>query len=79
MIYKNLRELNSLLSKSLFSAATKDIKQGEIVIRERPLLSGPNGLMGLWPVCLACFRTVTTVYVCPNCNWPMCDAECAQV
>ncbi|CAK1587155.1 unnamed protein product [Parnassius mnemosyne] len=62
--------------------ATRDIKQGEIILKEKPAVVGPG--MSCTAHCLACGKKLTPIeieekfdyYKCPQCNWPMCGPEC---
>lgn len=52
--------------------ATRDIKQGEVVLREAPLLQGPSQVTG--PVCLGCLQGISqhNSEPCDKCGWPLC-------
>ena len=54
--------------------ATRDIKAGEIIIDESAIMLGPKQITE--PVCLTCYRPVDGSYMCSNCGFPMCDADC---
>lgn len=63
--------------------ATRDIKQGETILKEKAAIVGPKMLC--YPTCLSCYKRVhasrqtdgtTDYYKCTSCNWPMCDAKC---
>lgn len=63
---------------------TRDIQEGEIVLKEAPLISGPHfgrnsPHSGQWPICLACFREVRSTYNCSKCGWPLCGNKCENV
>lgn len=55
--------------------AARDIKAGEVVIRESPLLVGPSQVTG--PVCLGCMKGLTAANSepCALCGWPLCKKE----
>jgi len=59
-----------------YLVATRDLKPGEMIISETPLVIGPQAVTP--PVCLACYKPVTNKYVCPKCGWPMCNEKCAK-
>ncbi|VVC43205.1 Zinc finger, MYND-type [Cinara cedri] len=54
--------------------AARDIKAGEVLLEERPLVVGPKA--GSPPVCLACYAPVTDGRTCSACGWPVCGARC---
>jgi hypothetical protein len=58
-----------------YCIATRDIQPCELILREEPAAVGPYKKTN--PVCLQCFKKVDGSYLCPRCNFPMCDAECA--
>ena len=59
--------------------ASRDIQQGEIILKENPIIQGPK-IVSL-PSCLGCGRRINTedrtkVYKCSNCGWPLCGPHC---
>jgi len=58
-----------------YLVATRDLKPGEMIISETPLVMGPQAVT--IPVCLACYKPATNKYTC-KCGWPMCNATCAK-
>ncbi|XP_041982341.1 SET domain-containing protein SmydA-8 [Aricia agestis] len=64
--------------------ATRDIKQGEIILKEKPAVIGPK--ISCTPQCLTCGKKLSPMqvgntldfYKCSLCNWPMCDSVCEQ-
>lgn len=64
--------------------ATRDIKQGETILKEKPAVVGPR--MASTAHCLSCGKKLSPTlieenldyYKCPLCNWPMCGPECAK-
>ncbi|KAG8322786.1 hypothetical protein J6590_015777 [Homalodisca vitripennis] len=59
--------------------ATRDIKAGEVVLRESPLLQGPSQVTG--PVCLSCLQAISqhNSEPCDKCGWPLCrKPSCRQ-
>lgn len=59
--------------------ATRDIKCGELILQEKPLIYGPKIISV--PVCLGCHRQLTAsykenYYKCRKCNWPLCSSDC---
>jgi len=59
-----------------FLVATRDLKPGEMIISETPLVMGPQAVT--IPVCLACYKPATNKYLCPKCGWPLCNSSCAK-
>ncbi|XP_030026011.1 SET domain-containing protein SmydA-8 [Manduca sexta] len=62
--------------------ATRDIKQGEMILKEKPAVIGPRITS---PVhCLACGKKLEPLdstydfYKCTTCQWPMCGPECEK-
>lgn len=64
--------------------ATRDIKQGEMILKEKPAAIGPKTACPAQ--CLACGKKLTATkmkdvydfYKCTTCNWPMCGPECEK-
>jgi len=58
--------------------ATRDIKPGEVVLKEAPLIKGPSQITG--PVCVGCLQAVEqkTSKECTRCGWPVCKAGKCQ-
>ncbi|ALC45151.1 CG18136, partial [Drosophila busckii] len=63
--------------------ATRDIKMGEQILKEAPLVFGPK--VAATPLCLGCHRNLLApehpakdFYKCSGCSWPMCCKECEQ-
>ncbi|XP_047535658.1 SET domain-containing protein SmydA-8-like [Vanessa atalanta] len=64
--------------------ATRDIQQGEIILKEKPAVSGPK--MSCTAHCLSCGVKLQPIqkddqldfYKCSSCNWPMCDVVCEK-
>nr|CAD7204897.1 unnamed protein product [Timema douglasi] len=61
-----------------FLVASRDIKQGELILREPPLVLGPK--TATFPLCLGCHRRLPSdlegYHVCSGCNWPLCGPQC---
>nr|CAD7442405.1 unnamed protein product [Timema bartmani] len=61
-----------------FLVASRDIKQGELILREPPLVLGPK--TATFPLCLGCHRRLSSnlegYHVCSGCNWPLCGPQC---
>jgi len=72
MPYKIAR--NSVLGNHIL--ANRDIKEGEIILQESPLVFGPAQQTA--PVCLACYVPVDGSYKCPRSGWPLCGPTCAR-
>lgn len=61
-----------------YLVAARNIKAGETVINELPLVIGPCGE----PVCLGCYVPIPTrskQYKCPGCGWPLCGPKCTGI
>lgn len=64
--------------------ATRDIKPGEMILKEKPAAIGPK--MSSPANCLSCgkklepmkIKDVYDFYKCTTCNWPMCGPECEK-
>lgn len=61
--------------------ATRDIKIGEQILKEAPLILGPK--VASAPLCLGCHRNLLApekrkgnYYKCSSCSWPLCGKEC---
>lgn len=67
---------NKALGRHLI--ATRDIKVGEVILDEQPLVAGPSQVTP--PVCLGCYRILTeqSACACLDCGWPMCSEDCAR-
>lgn len=61
-----------------YLVATRDIKPGEVILQEIPLIKGPSQITA--PVCLGCYRLIASDHhtPCMKCGWPMCAVLCAQ-
>ena len=67
-------ELNEVVGRSV--VAVRDIEPLELVLWDSPAALGPK--MGCSPVCLQCLKPADGRFRCENCNWPVCDQECAD-
>ncbi|KAL4707877.1 hypothetical protein ACJJTC_010312 [Scirpophaga incertulas] len=64
--------------------ATRDIKQGEMILKEKPAVIGPRTCCA--PHCLSCGKKLQAMkmndkydfYKCSSCNWPMCGLDCEK-
>ncbi|XP_069705567.1 SET domain-containing protein SmydA-8 [Periplaneta americana] len=67
---------NKILGRHLI--ATRDLKVGEIILQELPLVAGPSQVTP--PVCLGCYRLLTeqNAKTCAECGWPVCSEVCAH-
>nr|CAD7441361.1 unnamed protein product [Timema bartmani] len=67
---------NALLGRHL--VATRDIKEGVVVLKELPLVAGPPQITP--PVCLGCYRTLDLFgsRECATCGWPLCSDKCGK-
>ncbi|KAL1497859.1 hypothetical protein ABEB36_008743 [Hypothenemus hampei] len=61
-----------------YLVATRDIKPGEIIIQEPPLLIGPSQVTV--PICLGCNKAIDVEKFkpCSKCGWPVCDSTCEK-
>ncbi|XP_050092198.1 SET domain-containing protein SmydA-8-like [Anopheles aquasalis] len=59
-----------------FLVATRDIRVGEVVIKEPPLVHGPAQITG--PVCVGCLQGLqeNKYLECEQCGWPVCKRSC---
>ncbi|XP_055531487.1 SET domain-containing protein SmydA-8 [Wyeomyia smithii] len=59
-----------------YLVATKDIKAGEIVLKESPLVYGPAQVTA--PVCVGCLQGLVEnqFLECERCGWPVCQRKC---
>jgi hypothetical protein len=67
---------NETLGRHLI--ATRDLKVGEVILQEEPLVAGPSQVTP--PVCLGCYSLLTEecATACPDCGWPVCSEKCAR-
>ncbi|KAK3879935.1 hypothetical protein Pcinc_015529 [Petrolisthes cinctipes] len=56
--------------------ATQDIKEGEVLFVDHPIVTGPKQTTDL--ICLACYRRLEDWdnYLCSTCGWPLCGVQC---
>ncbi|KAK3856724.1 hypothetical protein Pcinc_036968 [Petrolisthes cinctipes] len=54
--------------------ATRDIRAGEVLLKEAPLVVGPK--QKSHPVCLGCHKRVDGTTFCPACHYPLCSSAC---
>lgn len=59
-----------------YLTASRDIKQGEIIIKESPLVCGPSQITG--PTCVGCLNALNQINYteCDKCGWPVCSENC---
>lgn len=62
--------------------ARRDIKAGEVILREHPIVLGPK--ITSYVMCLGCHKTIppTTAgdyYKCSTCTWPVCGQSCEKL
>ncbi|CAL4065039.1 unnamed protein product, partial [Meganyctiphanes norvegica] len=57
-----------------YLVASREIKQGEILMKEPVTLLGPRNRTV--PVCLGCHKKITGSYKCSKCQFPMCASYC---
>lgn len=71
---------NDILGRHI--VATRDIRKGEIILRDTPVVSGPKVIS--YPVCLGCHKLLQLpsllnqkdYYKCSKCTWPLCGPDC---
>jgi hypothetical protein len=58
--------------------ATRDLKVGEVILKEKPLVAGPSQVTP--PICLGCYMLLTeqSARPCCECGWPVCSETCAR-
>ncbi|XP_015595614.1 protein msta isoform X2 [Cephus cinctus] len=59
--------------------ATRDLKAGELILRESPFILGPKSFT--LPVCLGCHREFSkgdVIENCERCGWPVCSVNCSN-
>lgn len=59
-----------------YMEATRSIKSGDIILKEKPLITGPAQVTP--PVCLGCYKLLEEgkTVSCTTCGWPFCSEEC---
>ncbi|XP_063228985.1 SET domain-containing protein SmydA-8 [Bacillus rossius redtenbacheri] len=69
-------EADEALGRHLVAA--RDIRAGEVILREAPLVVGPK--VASYPACLGCLRRVRAQHgayrECSGCGWPVCGPAC---
>ncbi|XP_067633974.1 SET domain-containing protein SmydA-8 [Eurosta solidaginis] len=68
-------EKSAILGRHL--VADRDLKAGELLIKEEPLAIGP--CVSADAVCLGCYMPIellATQYRCASCKWPICGPQC---
>ena len=58
-----------------YVVATRDIKPGEIILKEKPIIIGPKQKSTL--LCLGCHKPSVDTK-CPRCWYPLCNATCQK-
>ena len=69
-----------MVLKNSFMVASKNIRPGEIIFKDKALITGPK--QGCLPCCLTCYETLINVdhlFRCPGCHFPFCQEKCAKV
>ncbi|KAK4326381.1 hypothetical protein Pmani_003097 [Petrolisthes manimaculis] len=67
--------------KGRYLVASRDLKEGQLVMRESPVALGPTAES--FPMCLGCHAMLPApapdqdMPRCPICSWPVCGPECA--
>lgn len=65
-----------------FMIAKRNIKAGEIILRETPSVLGPK--ISSHVMCLGCHQSITPppsgdYYKCSKCSWPVCGKSCENL
>ncbi|XP_076045910.1 SET domain-containing protein SmydA-8-like isoform X2 [Oratosquilla oratoria] len=62
--------------KIMYLVSTRDIKAGEVIMKDLPLVLGPK--QRTLPVCLGCHKTLRgcEVFNCTGCKFPLCAPSC---
>ncbi|CAG9564432.1 unnamed protein product [Danaus chrysippus] len=58
--------------------ATRNIKAGDVIMKEAPLITGPAQITP--PVCLGCYVLLAEgkTTSCDKCGWPFCSEKCTR-
>lgn len=57
--------------------ATRDIRAGELIFTDAPLLIGPRCYSKYPPMCVVCYKSDCPLFPCDNgCGLPICSTEC---
>jgi len=59
-----------------YLVASRDLKEGEILFEESPLVVGPVTVTT--PVCLDCYAPVDGSFCCRKSGWPLCGPTCEK-
>lgn len=59
--------------------ATRFISEGEVIIKENPLIDGPPQMTP--PICLGCYNLIDELNKrdCSKCGWPVCSETCEKL
>ena len=71
---------------SRYMVARKDLNPGDIILREKPMVTGPNldnaasGGSLSQAVCLGCYAPLNqnTYHPCSKCKAPLCNSSCEE-
>lgn len=71
---------NDILGR--FMVAKRNIKAGDVIVREPPLVLGPK--ISSIVMCLGCHRTINPpksgdYFKCSGCTWPLCGSSCESL
>lgn len=70
-------EVKTSQAMGRYMVAKKDIKPGEVIISEEPLIIGP--CTDCKVLCLGCYKDLEKeqkIIRCTNCGWPLCSKNC---
>jgi len=66
---------SSLGGRGIF--ATRDIRAGELIFTDVPLLIGPRCYNKYPPICIVCYKSNCALFPCDHgCGLPICSTEC---
>lgn len=70
-------EYSKLGGRGLF--AKRNIKKGEVIFIDAPLLRGPRSYNKYLPMCVNCYKSQSTLFPCDNgCGLPVCSDQCER-
>ena len=61
-----------------FMVAARDLRPGDVILKERPVVVGPN-LLASSPLCLGCHKPIVAgaFWPCKQCKLPFCSEACS--
>ncbi len=64
-----------------FMVAARNLSPGDVILKERPAIVGPNVSTASQPLCVECGRPLdeaSSSTKCPDCGVPLCSKECGN-